>query len=261
MKNKILRIIGFSLLALVSLFFAALVGSLFWQAARSAPLRPFDYSEIFFAVKLTFLTATTATVLSVVFALPIGYVLSRFEFPGKSFIETLLILPLVISPIALGAMLLIFFNTPVGKAIESSFGPVVFTKSGIVVAQFVVVAGLAITLTKAIFDFVDREYENISRTLGADELRTFFRITIPISARGLVATAVLVWARAVGEFGATVTLAGATIFKTETLPVAIFLSLSGADVYQSAVLTLLAIAMALGALFFLRLIYAKNRKP
>jgi len=211
-----------------------------------------SYDRIWFAVKLSAMTATLSTVAAMLFAVPAGYVLSRRRFYGKKVLEAVLLMPMVISPVAMGALLLIFFGTPPGRVIEKIAGGIVFETKGIVAAQLVMISGLAVTLVKTVFDYVGRNYEETARTLGSDETDAFIRVTFPVAWRGIATSAILVWARALGEFGATVTLAGATTYKTETLPVSIYLALASADIYQTGMLVLVSFAMAFGILFILK---------
>ena len=118
---------------------------------------------------------------------------------------------------------------------------------------------VAIRLLKATFDGIDVEYENLARTLGYDKLRVFYRVTLPMAARGLVAAFLLVWGRAIGEFGATVTLAGATTMKTETIPVAIYLNFESADISSALVFITILIVLSLAILFFVRRVGAHAR--
>lgn len=253
MKGDIaFKAVLFSLFLLFFLFLLALWGSLFshtnWRAILSALTSP----EILFALKLSLATATLATALSLFVALPSAYVLSRSSFRGKGILDVLMDLPIVVSPVVIGAALLVFFNAPVGAFIEGHFLKFVFSVPGIVLAQFTVVSALALRLLKATFDQVDPRYERVARTLGFNAFEAFWRVTLPLAKRGIVAASVMTWARAVGEFGATVTLAGATPMKTETLPIAIFLSLSVADVERAVAVVFLLMGVAVGALLALR---------
>ena len=260
MKNKIFKIFLWAFLISLVLFFLTLIFGLFQQLKITSVQKQFDAGEIFFAIKLTLLTATVSSVIALKFAVPIAYILSRYNFPLKNMVNSILYLPIVISPIALGAMLLIFFNTPVGKIFESHIFRVVFEVPAIILAQFIVIIGLAISLVKSVFDYINPEYEIIARTLGATQPQTFFHILLPIAKRGMLSAFLLVWARAVGEFGATVTLAGATTMKTETMPVAIFLSFASCDIYNAIILILISLFIGLSVLYGIH-IYAENRKP
>jgi molybdate transport system permease protein len=136
----------------------------------------------------------------------------------------------------------------------------VFEVPGIILAQFTVVVGLAVRLLKSTFDSIDPRYEQVGRTLGCSKGRVFFKVVLPLAKNGLIAAAVLTWARSVGEFGATVTLAGATKMKTETLPVAIFLNLATAHVERAIAVIFILIAIAAGALFALRKVTGRRQQ-
>ena len=258
--EKTFRLATLSILALLVLFLVVIIASLVAYTDRHALLSTLVSDEILFAIKLSLTTATVATIFSMVIAIPVAYAVSQADFPGKDIIDTILDLPIVISPVALGAALLVFFNTPIGSAIENRLLGFVFEVPGIVLAQFTVVVALAIRLLKSTFDSIDPRYEQVGRTLGCSKARVFVRVILPLAKNGLIAAAVLTWARAVGEFGATVTLAGATKMKTETLPVAIFLNLATANVERAIGVIFILIAIAAGALFALRRIIGKRQQ-
>jgi len=260
MKDKIFFICFYSFLAALTIFFIALILSVIPQMLEATPVRGLGNREILFAVKLTLLTATASSLIAMLFSIPIGYMLARYNFFMKNFIDAVLYLPLVISPIALGAMLLIFFNTPMGRFFENNLFRVVFEVPAIILAQFIVIVGLSISLARAVFEYIDPVYEDIARTLGATKFYAFRKVILPMGGKGLVSAFLLTWARAVGEFGATVTLAGATTMKTETLPVAIYLSFASADIYSVCVLILISLSISLSILFSIRKLYARNQR-
>ncbi len=219
-----------------------------WNTFISALLS----EEILFAIRLSLITATIATIISILIAIPVAYAISQTEFPGKDIVDSLLDLPIVISPIALGAVLLVFFNTPIGAGIDDKIVKFVFAVPGIVLAQIMVISALAIRLLKSTFDSIDPRYEQVGRTLGCSKPEVFLRVTLPMAKNGLIAAGILTWARAVGEFGATVTLAGATPLKTETLTGAIFLSLASADIEKAVAVIFVLVIIAVVALLTLR---------
>jgi len=241
-----------SALALLAIFFVGIVVSMLtytdWGTFMSALLS----EEILFAIKLSVATATVATIVSILIAIPVAYAISQTQFPGKDIVDSMLDLPIVISPIALGACLLVFFNTPVGAGINDNIMKFVFAVPGIILAQITVVSALAIRLLKSTFDSIDPRYEQVGRTLGCSKPEAFLKVTLPLAREGLIAASILTWARAVGEFGATVTLAGATAMKTETLPIAIFLSLASADVEKAIAVIFVLIIIAVVALIAIR---------
>jgi molybdate transport system permease protein len=259
--NKVLRGTGgdrafraatVSALVLLALFFVVIIVSLLsytdWHAIGTALLAP----ETLFAIKLSLATATITTILALLIAVPVAYAISKNDFFGKSIVDSLLDLPIVISPVAIGAALLVFFNTPLGSGINNNVLRFVFSVPGIVLAQFTIVSALAVRLLKSTFDSIDLRYEQVGRTLGCSKPEAFFRIVLPLAKDGLIAAGILTWARATGEFGATVTLAGATAMKTETLPIAISLSLSSADIGTAVALIFILVIISLAALLIIR---------
>jgi len=208
-----------------------------------------------FSIRLSLLAATLATLLSVFFALPSAYALSRFNFKGKNIIDTILELPMIVSPAALGAMILIFFNNPVGLWIQEKGFQVVFTIYGIIFAQFVTTVGIATRLLKTAIDEIPKRYEDVARSLGASPIKAFYTVTLPLAKRGVFAASILTWAKALGEFGATIMVAGTMVMKTETLPIAIFMRLSTAEIEGAMILILLLISLGLGILYGIRIIH------
>ena len=206
-----------------------------------------------FSIRLSLLAATVATFFAVAVGLPAAYALSRFEFVGKRILDTFLEIPMIISPIALGAALLVFFNTPLGEIIQQKGLYFVFEVPGIILAQFASIAGLATRLMKASLDEISPRYESVGRSLGLSAWQAFYKVTLPLSLRGLIASVIISWAKAIGEFGATVTLAGSMSGKTETLPIAIFLALGSANINKAIVLILILSILGLCTLYGVRL--------
>jgi molybdate transport system permease protein len=129
---------------------------------------------------------------------------------------------------------------------------------GIILAQFTIVSALAIRLLKATFDEIDPKYEKVARVLGCTPGKVFFKVDLPMARRGIFSAWILTWARAVGEFGATVTVAGATALKTETLATSIYLRLSTVQINQAAFLMTLMVGIALTVLFLSRYVLNKG---
>ncbi|MFH1646738.1 MAG: ABC transporter permease [Chloroflexota bacterium] len=256
--ERVFRVTTLSALALLALFFIGIIVSLLAHTNWPTFLAALLSEEILFAIRLSLVTATIAAVISILIAVPVAYAISRASFPGKDIVDSLLDLPIVISPVALGAALLVFFNTPLGGAIDDNVIRFVFAVPGIVLAQVTVISALAIRLLKSTFDGIDPRYEQVARTLGCSQPEAFFRVTLPMARDGLIASTILTWARAVGEFGATITLAGATILKTETLPAAIFLSLASADVEKAIAVIFVLIIIAVAALLSIRRIIGRR---
>lgn len=202
-----------------------------------------------FSIRLSLLAATLAACLALLVAVPAAYALSRYRFPGRELVDTLLEFPIIVSPAALGAMLLIFFNNPLGEWIQDHVLRFVFTFSGIVLAQFVTILGVAVRLLKTAFDEVPAELETVARTLGATPRHAFFTVTVPLARRGVIAAFIVAWAKALGEFGATIMVAGSMAMRTETLTVSIFMRLASADIEGTVALILVLIVIGLTALY------------
>jgi len=238
------RIFSSACLIFLALFLLIVIFSAFTFTNPVALSSALLSNEIHFAVVLTLVTATVATLLALVVSIPAAYFLSRAEFFGKNALDALINIPIALPPVALGTALLIFFtNTSPGSFIDNTIVKFVFEVPGIILAQFSVVSVLAVRLMKPVFDGIDPRYEKLARTLGQSELGSFSKVTLPMAKNGVFGAAVLAWARAMGEFGATVTLAGATRFKTETLSIAMFLNLSVANLDNAMAIILILLAL------------------
>lgn len=239
---------------LIFFLYAGLILSLFYFYKGPLFLETLRSARTIFSIELSLITATGVTALSVVFAIPSAYALSRYAFFGRQMIDTILELPMIVSPVALGALILIFFNTPAGSFLQKEGVQVIFTVYGIILAQFITTVGICTRLIKAAMDEIPIRYEDAAKTLGASPAKAFLTVTLPLSKRGIVASAILTWAKALGEFGATITVAGSMAMKTETLPVAIFMRLASANIEGTAVLVLILLGVGLGLLFGVRLL-------
>jgi molybdate transport system permease protein len=180
--------------------------------------------DIWQITRFTILTALAATMLMVPPGLALAWLLARRPFRGRVLVETLVSLPLVMPPVATGLILLLLFSPhgPVGGILARIGIDVVFTWRAVVLAMAVMGLPLFVRTLRAGFEQVDQRYEAIAGTLGAPPLRVFFSITLPLAFPALAAAAVLGFARAIGEFGATIMIAGSIPGVTRTLPVAIY---------------------------------------
>jgi len=261
-RPTLFKMLSIGCLAFLALFVLVIIfaGSMF--SDPSALAAAFLSDEVQFAIALTLVTATIATMLALIVSIPAAYVLSRASFPGKDAVDALINIPIALPPVALGTALLIFFtNTPVGAFINGSIVRFVFEPPGIVLAQFSVISVLAVRLMKPVFDGIDPRYERVARTLGHGEFSSFMRVTLPLAREGVLGAAMLAWARAMGEFGATVTLAGATRFKTETLPIAMYLNLSLANLENAMAIILILLVVTVSVLLVSRKIAYRGGIP
>jgi len=207
--------------------------------------------------------SAASTVVILPFGLVTAWVLARFEWPGKSVVETLIALPLVMPPVATGLILLKLLGRrgAIGGWLHEQFGlDIAFTWRGVLVALGVMSFPLLVRSARAAFEEVNPRLEQIARTLGAGEWRVFLTITAPLAARGIAAGMILSFARALGEFGATIMIAGNIPGQTSTLSLAIFQSVQlGQD---SHVYTMLGIStvMAFVAVWTSEYIIRRQRR-
>ncbi|HEY0776531.1 MAG TPA: molybdate ABC transporter permease subunit [Gemmatirosa sp.] len=203
---------------------------------------------------LSLRVASTATVIAALFGVPLAWLLARRRFPGRGALELLVLLPMVLPPTVLGYYLLVLVGrpAPLGRAVEAVFGrPVVFTPAAAVLATTVAASPFLVRAAQAGFEGVDAVYEDAARTLGRSELSVFFSVTVPLAARGILAGAALCFARAMGEFGATLMLAGNIPGRTQTASLAVYDAFESGDATRAAWLAGMLSATALGALALL----------
>ncbi len=199
----------------------------------------------------TVATALAATLLMIPPGLLLAWLLARKRFRGRVLVETLVSLPLVLPPVATGLILLLLLapRGPIGRVLAAAGIDVIFTWRAVVIAMTVMGLPLFVRTLRAGIEQVDRRYEEMAATLGAAPLRVFFSITLPLALPALAAAAVLGFARAVGEFGATIMVAGSIPGVTRTLPVAIYTFAETGRDRDAAVLLVISAAIAAGALW------------
>jgi molybdate transport system permease protein len=201
------------------------------------------------ALRLSLLSASAATALSLLVGVPLAWVLARTRLPGRSLLRALVTLPLVLPPVVGGVALLLAFGRRgiVGRHLDAWFGITIpFTTTAVVMAEtFVAMPFLIITVEGALRG-ADIRYEEASATLGASRWTTFRRVTLPLIAPSVLAGAVLCWARALGEFGATITFAGNFPGTTQTMPIAVYIALeTDPDAAIALSLVLLVVSIAI----------------
>ena len=201
--------------------------------------------------RFTVLMATLATLLVLPPAIAIGWVLARKRFTGKTLLETLVSLPLVLPPVASGLLLLWMFGqrSPVGQALDAAGIEIIFTWKAVVIAMMVISFPLVARSVRAGIEQVDRRYEAIAATLGASPLRILRTITLPLASRGIAAGAVLGFSRALGEFGATIMIAGAIPGQTRTIAVGIYSLVETGREDAAWVLVAISALLAFGAIY------------
>lgn len=237
----------------LAVLLAPLVG-LAWQAPWSRLAGVLASPVARDAVRVSVLASLWATAVAVVLGVPLAWVLARLEFPGRRLLRALVTVPMVLPPVVGGVALLTAFGRRgvLGGPLDRLFGlQLPFSTAGVVVAElFVAMPFLVVTLEAALRD-ADRRLEDAARTLGAEPAAVAWRVTLPLVRPALVAGAVLCWARALGEFGATVTFAGNFPGRTQTVPLAVFVLLEQ-DPGAAVVLSLVMLAVSVGVLAALR---------
>ncbi|GAA3246623.1 ABC transporter permease [Nonomuraea helvata] len=206
------------------------------------------------ALRLSLVTATIATAMCLLLGVPLAWLLARVDFPGRRLVRALVTVPLVLPPVVGGVALLLVLGRRglVGQWLEASFGITLpFTTAGVIVAEaFVAMPFLVISVEGALRG-ADQRFEEAAATLGASRWTVFRRVTLPMVMPGVVAGAVLCWARALGEFGATITFAGNFPGTTRTMPLAVYLALE-TEPEAAIVLSLVLLAVSVVILASLR---------
>jgi molybdate transport system permease protein len=204
-----------------------------------------------FPLWLSLRVAAVSMAFSLALGLAVAYVLANREFRGKEILDAAVTLPLVLPPTVLGYYLLVVVGraSPIGHVWESIFGsPLVFTWKAAVLAAMVHSFPLLVKSARAGFETVDRSYERAARTMGASEWRLFWRVTLPLARRPVFAAAALAFAQSLGDFGATLMIAGDIPGRTQTMSIAIYDAVEGGNGSAARVLVLVISVIALGIL-------------
>ena len=235
----------------VAFFVLPLIG-LAWRAPWSQLWGDLTTRSTTDALRLSVECSLAATVLSVVFGVPLAWVLARAEFPGRRLIRALVLLPMILPPVVGGVALFLAFGPRglLGPVLESWFGiQLPFTTLGVVIAETFVAMPFLVITGEAALRNLDGRHEDAAITLGANRWTVFRRVTVPLIMPSLVAGAALSWARALGEFGATITFAGNLEGKTQTMPLAIFLAFESnpeTAIALSLVLVVISVVVLVG---------------
>jgi molybdate transport system permease protein len=204
-----------------------------------------------FPLWLSLRVAGISTVIALAIGLWLAWTLANRQFRGKEVLDAAVTLPLVLPPTVLGYYLLVVLgrNSPIGQLYEWLFGaPLVFSWQAAVVAALFHSTPLLVKSARAAFESVDRSYERAARTLGASELRLFWRVTLPLARRSVLAATALAFARALGDFGVTLMIAGNIPGRTQTMAVAIYDAVEGGNGQAARVLVVIISAVALAVL-------------
>ncbi|BDS08593.1 molybdenum ABC transporter permease [Oceaniferula spumae] len=211
------------------------------------------------SIKLTLLSCTTTALLSILCAVPTGYLLARFKFRGRSVMDAIMDIPIVLPPLVVGLSLLILFNKvdllgagPIEGWLNDHGMSVTYSVAAVVLAQFSVATAFAVRMMKNTFEQIDPRCEDVAMTLGCNRSQAFWRVALPQAGQGVVAAGVLAWARALGEFGPILVFAGATRGRTEVLSTSVFLEINLGNIGGAAAVSLIMIALAISLISLIR---------
>jgi len=243
--------------AYVALIVAMVLADIFFTSPRHI-FQALASPEIRYAIRLSLISCSITAMLSLLVAIPLGYLLARCEFRGRAFIEAVLDIPIVLPPLVVGLSLLILFQLKLGGAsLETRLTqigfPVTYQIPAVVLAQFAVSAAFAVRTMRVSFEQLNPRAEQVALTLGCTRAQAFWRVALPEARRGVLTAATLAWARALGEFGPILVFAGTTRMRTEVLSTTVFLELSVGKIEAAVAVSLLMIAAAALVLALMRL--------
>lgn len=222
-------------------------------------------AEIQYAIRLTVISCSVSAILSLWVGTPLGYVLSRYRFPGRWIVDTLVDIPVVLPPLVLGLSLLILFHLKIGgwrleDWLQGTLGwRVTYAVPAVILAQFSVACAFAVRTMRVTFDEIDPRAEDVARTLGCSRAQAFLQVALPQALRGMIAAGTIAWARALGEFGPILVFAGATRNRTEVLSTTVFLELSVGNLEAAVAVSLVMVLLAVAVLVVLRAIGTESR--
>jgi molybdate transport system permease protein len=248
-------ILALALGSLAVAFFVLPLAGLAWRAPWRHLLRDLTAPEARVALRLSIVCSLWATAISAALGLPLAWVLARVPFPGRRLVRALALIPLVLPPVVGGVALLLAFGRRgiVGRRLDDWFGLTLpFTTAGAAIAEAFVAMPFLVITAEAAFRGADRRLEGAARTLGANRWTVFRRVTLPLTWPALAAGALLAWARALGEFGATITFAGNTPQTTTTIPLQVYLLLESGKLEEAIALSLVLLGVSVAVLVTLR---------
>jgi len=229
-----------------------------WEAVRKhlVTVREVVVSkEIRAALWLSLWTTAVTVTIGMIFAIPTGYALSRYRFPGHAVVDSIVDLPILMPPLIVGLSLLVFFcKAPVGQWIEGCGLEFFCQKKGIVLCQLLVSTSFGIRALKLTFDGIDARLEHVAMTLGYGRAGAFAWVALPLAFRGIVTGAILIWTRAFGIFGPLIVFVGAVRMRTEVLPTTIYLEQSVGRIEVALAVAILMLALATIALVGIRML-------
>ncbi len=243
-----LSILGGSYVALIV---AMVVADLFYTTPDHL-LSALAEPKVQYSIKLTLISCSVTAILSLWVGVPMGYLLARTQFRGKTVVDTILDVPIVLPPIVLGLSLLILFKTGPGVWFQDHVFRVVFQTPSVILAQFSVSAAFAVRTMRVTFEQISPRTEQVALTLGCTRAQAFWRVVLPEARRGLLTAGTLAWARSLGEFGPIMLFSGATPMRTEVLSTTVWLEFNISNLEGAIAVSLFMIAIAVVVLVLTR---------
>jgi molybdate transport system permease protein len=238
-----------------------------WLRLR-AVVAPLASPEIRYALQLSLASCTITAILSLWVAVPFGYLMSRFRFPGKALVDAILDIPIVLPPLVIGLALLILFQSPLSVWLDEQMMrlfhvriSVTFAIPSVILAQFAVACAFAVRTMRVTFDQISPRQEQVALTLGCSRGQAFWKVVFPEARRGMVTAATLSWARALGEFGPILVFSGATRLRTEVLPTTVYLELNIGNIETAVAVSMLMILAAAAVLVIVRVYGLEKSGP
>jgi molybdate transport system permease protein len=243
----VIRIVVALAAALLVAFIVIPIGGLFFHLTPADVLAALETPAAQAALRLSILTTLTSLAITLILGTPLAFVLARAQFPGRRFVDAVVDLPIVVPPAVAGLALLLAFGR------SGTFGPALgaigihlsFSTAAVIIAQIFIASPFYVRAARAGFAGIDRTLEAASATLGMGPLRTFAYVTVPLAAPSLLGGIVLCWARALGEFGATIMFAGNLQGVSQTLPLAVYLNLESGNLPVAVTLSAILVVFSL----------------
>lgn len=257
-RNLPLRILIALLVVPAVLFIGIPLAALLLQVPPDLLLTSLQNPVVLDALFLSFITASISTLIVICFGTPVAYINARCRYPGKKIIDTITDIPVVLPPAVAGLALLMAFGRRglIGQYLSLLGIEVAFTTIAVIMAQVFVASPFYIRQARTSFAGINRVYEHAARTLGATPFRTFFSVTIPLAIAGITSGLVMTFARALGEFGATIMFAGNLQGKTQTMPLAIYGALQG-DMDASLALSVILVIVSFVVIIVVKVLTGK----
>jgi molybdate transport system permease protein len=258
--RNILALVGAAFLVLsVTLYLFLPIVALFVRTTPDLFVSSLTDPEVIAALSLSLVTSAISLAIVIIIGTPFAYIHCRHRYPGKVIVDTLIDLPLVLPPAVAGLALLVLYGRVglIGKYADLLGIPIAFTTLAVIMAQIFVASPFYLRQAKSLFDQLDPAYEQAARTLGASPARIFLMVVVPMTASGLVSGAVMTFGRALGEFGATIMFAGNLPGVTQTMPLAVYVNMSG-NFNIGLTISILLVLISFGIMIAVRLLATKE---